>query len=281
MNKKHKRNENNNNNNNNKEINSIENNKEIIEYTFIFSCIKDDYFLMIKNLIRFNFQFENISINGLSDLIIQMKEDIGITIKIENDIEDKIFAIFTLIPFKYYNKNPVINQLLNLIIKKFENSNIFKENKNLFNNIIKFKNLSLLINDRILNFPEQLIPNCYKLLLKEYNECIQDESSKNKFNIDYIILFSKFIKNKTNNNNINKKIKLNENNNDNYILNNEILFYKYETSFFIQESEINFDYKIPYIENGYDIENENEPQYIYISFISKEKFIYIINNYLL
>ena len=279
MNKKHKRNENN---NNNDEINSIHNNKEIIEYTFIFSCIKDDYFLMIKNLIRFNFQFENISINGLSDLIIQMKEDIGITIKIENDIEDKIFAIFTLIPFKYYNKNPVINQLLNLIIKKFENSNVFKENKNLFNNIIKFKNLSLLINDRILNFPEQLIPNCYKLLLKEYNECIQDESSKNKFNIDYIILISKFIKNKINNNIINKKIKLNENNNNNNcIINSEILFYKYETSFFIQESEINFDYKIPYIENGYDIENENEPQYINISFISKEKFIYIINNYLL
>ena len=277
MNKKHKRNENN---NNNDEINSIQNNKEIIEYTFIFSCIKDDYFLMIKNLIRFNFQFENISINGLSDLIIQMKEDIGITIKIENDIEDKIFAIFTLIPFKYYNKNPVINQLLNLIIKKFEYSNVFKENKNLFNNIIKFKNLSLLINDRILNFPEQLIPNCYKLLLKEYNECIQDESSKNKFNIDYIILISKFIKNKINNNIINKKIKLNENNN-NCIINSEILFYKYETSFFIQESEINFDYKIPYIENGYDIENENEPQYINISFISKEKFIYIINNYLL
>jgi hypothetical protein len=94
-------------------------------------------------------------------------------------------------------------------------------------------------------------------------------------------LISKFIKNKINNNIFNKKIKLNENNNNNCIINSEILFYKYETSFFIQESEINFDYKIPYIENGYDIENENEPQYINISFISKEKFIYIINNYLL
>ena len=93
--------------------------EEIVNIEFVFSCVKEDYFLMIKNLIRNNFQFEDVSINGLADLIIKMREDIGTTIKVDNDEEDKILGVFTLIPFKFYKNNPVVNQILEILNNKF------------------------------------------------------------------------------------------------------------------------------------------------------------------
>ena len=111
--------------------------EEIVNIEFVFSCVKEDYFLMIKNLIRNNFQFEDVSINGLADLIIKMREDIGTTIKVDNDEEDKILGVFTLIPFKFYKNNPVVNQILEMLNNKFDEK---KENKKLISKelIIKY-----------------------------------------------------------------------------------------------------------------------------------------------
>ena len=72
-----------------------QNQNDLFNCVFIFSCILPEYFLMIKNLILPNFILENISLNGLTDLIICMREDVGTTLKVENDEENKIFGVFT------------------------------------------------------------------------------------------------------------------------------------------------------------------------------------------
>lgn len=104
---------------------------EIINVEFIFSCINEEHFIMIKNLLRPNFQFENISLNGLADLVIQMREYVGTTIKPDNEEEDKIFGVFTLIPLTFYNTNPITKQIFEMIEEKIKNDNKLKNKINL------------------------------------------------------------------------------------------------------------------------------------------------------
>ena len=133
-----------------------ESENELFNCVFIFSCILPEYFLMIKNLVSPNFILENISLNGLTDLIICMREDIGTTLKIENDDENKIFGVFTLIPLNFYNNNPTVEQIILMLKSKIQNINDNNLKITLMN-ILNNKKLGLLINERFLNLPEPLI----------------------------------------------------------------------------------------------------------------------------
>ena len=164
-----------NNNNKNKD-------KDLFNCVFIFSCILPEYFLMIKNLLLPNFISENISLNGLTDLVICMREDIGTTLKVENDEENKIFGVFTLIPFPYYKDNPVVIQMMNMLLSKIENLNN-NNNKNSIINILKNKKIGMLINERFVNLPEELIAPALNFVINEMNECIEINKDKNNKNI--------------------------------------------------------------------------------------------------
>ena len=191
---KHKKKDNNNNDNDSdnqnkitqmeedNDINEENNQNELFNCVFIFSCILPEYFLMIKNIILPNFILENVSLNGLTDLIICMREDIGTTLKVENDDENKIFGVFTLIPFPFYKENPVVSQLLNMLKSKIQNIED-KSSKIILMNIINNKRLGLLINERFLNLPEPLIAPSLNFIINEMNECIEIANDKNNKNI--------------------------------------------------------------------------------------------------
>ena len=316
---KHKSNKNNNikddnNNNNQNKINKMEEendenedntNNELFNCVFIFSCILPDYFLMIKNLIMPNFFTENISLNGLTDLVICMREDVGTTLKVENDDENKIFGVFTLIPLPFYNNNPAVIQLLTMLKSKIQNINDNNLKISLLN-ILSTKRLGLLINERFLNLPEPLIAPSLNFIINEINECIEiandknnkniSKEEKNKYNLDYIIIYSRYvlkdIANNINNedkgnykydddNYINLVIKDNQNKKAKIDLNDDKIYYKYEMEYFIQKADYTFEYKL----NGgiydsssiYFDKNNNEKQYMKIVFITKQKFYEVIN----
>ncbi len=213
MNKKRQRNFKNNEENYSDDEEDIDNNKEkdLFNCVFVFSCILPEYFLMIKNLLLPNFISEDISLNGLTDLVICMREDIGTTIKVENDDENKIFGVFTLIPFPFYKENPVVIQMVNMLQNKIVNLNM--NNKNNILNAIKNKKIGMLINERFVNLSEELIPPALNFVINEMNECIEisndknnkniTNKEKNKYNLDYIIIYSRYVI-KENKNDINK-----------------------------------------------------------------------------
>ena len=293
--------------NDNDENNNKDNEKDLFNCVFIFSCIIPDYFLMIKNLLLPNFISENISLNGLTDLVICMREDIGTTLKIENDDEDKIFGVFTLIPFPYYKENPVVIQIKNMLLNKINNLNII--------NIIKNRRIGLLINERFVNLPEELVAPALNFVINEMDECIEinvdknnkdiDEKEKNKYNLDYIIIYSRYLikenqienKNEVNKgvcNNvdneqmqidddkyINLVIKENKNKKPKIENNNEVVYYKYEIENFIKKADYSFDYKLT--GSIYDSscmyinQNNSEIQYMKIVLIKFQKFYEVIH----
>ena len=233
----------------------LEENKpsEIITFTFVFSCMSDDYFPMIKSLLRPNFSFETISLNGLTDMVLSMKEDVGVTIKNDND-DDVIFGVFTMIPLSFFNSHPITNQVKEMLLEKAKsNENI----KTKLNNLLKKKKFALLINERIINLAAELIAPALHLMCKEINECIAAEDYDGRFNIDYVVIMSRYVKEKEK---------------------NELLYYKYETPYFRAKAELQLNYKINFVEHNMELcENKNQPQYMNISIIKSMDFYKVLS----
>ena len=306
---KHKKKDNNDTDNQNKinqmeeddDINGDSNQNELFNCVFIFSCILPEYFLMIKNIILPNFILENVSLNGLTDLIICMREDIGTTLKVENDDENKIFGVFTLIPFPFYKTNPVVSKLLNMFKSKIQNIED-KNSKITLINILNNKRLGFLINERFLNLPEPLIAPSLNFIINEMSECIDianDKNNKNiskeernKYNLDYIIIYSRYVIKDKKFNEDNEKCKYDDSNNINLVIKENLnkkpkidlkdikIYYKYETECFLQKADYNFDYKLSggiydsasiYID-----QNNHEKQYMKVILITINKFQEVI-----
>ena len=309
MNKKRQRNFKNNEENYSDDEEDIDNNKEkdLFNCVFVFSCILPEYFLMIKNLLLPNFISEDISLNGLTDLVICMREDIGTTIKVENDDENKIFGVFTLIPFPFYKENPVVIQMVNMLQNKIVNLNM--NNKNNILNAIKNKKIGMLINERFVNLSEELIPPALNFVINEMYECIEisndknnkniTNKEKNKYNLDYIIIYSRYVI-KENKNDINKNYNTeqmqieddekyinlvikdnNKNKKPKLDKSNQIVYYKYEIEDFLKKADYSFDYKLTggiYDSSCiYINQNNNEKQYMKIILIKFQKFYEVIH----
>ena len=240
--------------------------KEIINIEFIFSNILEENFQEMKFLLKPNYEFEDIYIGDLVDLLIKNHEDVGTTIK----GDENIFGLFSYIPLSYYlsqnNHDKIIDKYFSFLNKKIneclKNENEKKNILNLIND--KKNNFGLVINERVMNLPEETIPPAYNLICKEINECKECEDYNNQYDFNYFIMISKFVKI--------LKGKKNEENE---------AYYKFEHPHFIKKSICSIEYKIPYQEKDMGIlENQNEPQYINILIIKSEDYFSILKNIL-
>ena len=243
--------------------------EEIENVEFNFSNILEGDYHSLKALLQPIFQFENINVGELADLLISQHEDVGTTIR----SDDQIFGLFSYVPLSSNlakkNHSAFIDEFYKFL--KLKTNKADEINKKKILDIIDNKNLNLglIISERIINLPEETIPPALGLATKEINECREVEDNYDKrFDFDYLILISKFVKILGENRKGNKKMKKDEK-----LLENNEAYYKFETTLFLDKAEATIEYKIPYKENNMDVlENSNEPQYIKILFIKANQY---------
>ena len=246
---------------------------EIENVEFNFSNILESDYHSLKSLIQPNFQFENINVGDLSDFLISQHEDVGTTIR----AGDMVFGVFSYVP-------------LSQQIKKKQHSSFFDE----FFNFLKLKankadeknkvkimeilqknyNLGLIISERVVNLPEETVPPALGLATKEINECreVEEKDYDKRFDFDYLILISKYVKITEEKRKDNKKMKKDEN-----IKENNEAYYKFEMPLLLGNAEASIEYKIPYKEKNMDVlENSKQPQYVKIIFIKANDYYDII-----
>ena len=247
---------------------------EIENVEFNFSNILENDYHSLKSLLQPNFMFENINVGALADLLIAQHEDVGTTIR----ADDQIFGLFSYVPLSSNlakkNHSSFIDEFYNFLKLKCKNAD--EANKNKILEIIgdKNANLGLIISERIVNLPEETIPPALGLATKEINECreVEEKDYDKRFDFDYLILISKFVKIIGESNKNNKKVKKDEKLNEN----NEA-YYKFETPLFFKKTVASIEYKIPYKEKNMDVlENSNQPQYVKILFIKAKDYFDII-----
>jgi protein BCP1 len=243
---------------------------------FVFSGLRDSYFHNIKNLIKPIFEFDSVNVSNLADFILAQKEDVGTVIKNEDEEETKnpnvdVFAIFSIVPLIDNNLAPQLLECFKLKLEKYASP----EDRLKGLNILKSNKLALLISERVINLPQEAVPITLDFLVKEIGECREDENYDGKFEFDYIITISKFVKRLFPIDN--KKVKKKNTEKTTQPEECEILHYKYETEHFLKHADVNITYKIPYDQMNLDyLENKNEPQYFCILFIKSKSFFSVV-----
>jgi hypothetical protein len=241
-------------------------------------------------LIKPLFDFENVNTSGVADLILSLKQDVGTTIKNEDEEETKnhnvdLFAIVSLLPITHFlnstnNDHKIVAQdIFNFILSKVESFSANPNDKLTALSILQSSRFAFLINERVINLPQEGVPIALNFLLKEMEECRDEEDYDKKFEMDYVVVMNKFVKRKVND--TVKKVKKVKQQLSNAVpqQQEEILNYKYESELFNQKAMVNISYKIPYEKMNMEyLENSNEPQYFGLSFIRYQDFIEIVTS---
>ncbi|KAK6197330.1 protein BCP1 [Scheffersomyces amazonensis] len=137
-----------------------------------------------------------IDISGLADLILT-KGSVGTTIKTDG-IESDPFALLSVINLNDNITKPSIKSVLDYVFDKTKSQlefNIFL--KKLLSNGQTTKNsnkqlkVGLIISERMINMPVEVVPPMYKMLLEEMQKA---EDAREKYEFDYFLIISKVYK---------------------------------------------------------------------------------------
>ena len=253
----------------------LENNidEEIENVEFNFSNILESDYHSIKSLLQPNFQFEKINVGDLADYLISQHEDVGTTIR----AGEMIFGVFSYVPLSHNiqkkQHSPFFDDFSTFLKLKINNAE--EKNKHKIMDIFqKNFNLGLVISERVVNLPEETVPPALGLATKEINECreVEENNYDKRFDFDYLIIISKFVKITEEHRKDNKKKKKDEN-----IKESNEAYYKFEMPLLFEKAEACIEYKIPYKENNMDaLENSKQPQYMKILFMKAKDYFDII-----
>ena len=253
----------------------LENNidDEIENVEFNFSNILESDYHSIKSLLQPNFQFEKINVGDLADYLISQHEDVGTTIR----AGDMIFGVFSYVPLSHNiqkkQHSPFFDDFSTFLKLKINNAD--EKNRHKIMDIFqKNFNLGLVISERVVNLPEETVPPALGLATKEINECreVEENNYDKRFDFDYLIIISKFVKITEEHRKDNKKKKKDEN-----IKESNEAYYKFEMPLLFEKAEACIEYKIPYKENNMDaLENSKQPQYMKILFMKAKDYFDII-----
>ena len=160
---------------------------------FLFSPIREHYFHNIKTLIKPIFELEKVNMSGVADLILSQREEVGTAIKTEDEDEIKsndvnILSVLTLISLSL--ENQTVTEIRSFLYEKI-NSYLQDDRKEYALNIMNKFKTGLLINERAVNLPMQLIPPLLNLLLEDLSDYKYDYVGDTKYDCDYVVIISK------------------------------------------------------------------------------------------
>jgi len=247
-----------------------------VNIEFLFSELRPTYFHPIKTFLKPIFEYENVSMSELADIILDQAE-VGSVIKteLEEDTGNQnvdLFALITMLNMNHYKDKNVFKQIKNFLNEKI-NKYANEQFKTIAKNIVDSENFAFFINERAVNLPMPLIPPLLNMIKSDIDDYKEDEDNKGckKFDFDYVCMASKFVEYTGDEGMQNKKRKIQSSKNMNEI------YYKFEDDYFAKEAVAQMRYKIPYDQKIKDfVENSNEPQYFNILFLKANDFFKVI-----
>lgn len=130
-------------------------------------------------------------VSGLADLILA-ENSVGTTIKTEGKESDP-FALLSVINLSKNIKQPCIKQVVDYVLSKTAKQTEFNLmlRKLLAKDNEKVPKIGLIVSERMINMPVEVVPPMYKMLLQEM-ESAQDAHEKYEF--DWFLVISKVYK---------------------------------------------------------------------------------------
>ncbi|XP_028783919.1 protein BCCIP homolog isoform X3 [Neltuma alba] len=161
----------------------------------------------------------------------EFETTVGTVVKVEDDEDEGLFAVVTALNLWRYREQKCIEELKDFLLKVCKEKGTFDQLKLLLGE--QAHDVGLLVSQRVVNLPLQLLPHLYDALFDEVSWATEDEPTeelRNSFKLTHYIIYSKIYKHK--NAEQNRKLNKDDDNAIIYIKPEDELFHKLSSWFF-------------------------------------------------
>ncbi|CEG39421.1 Isoamyl acetate-hydrolyzing esterase and related enzymes [Plasmopara halstedii] len=203
---------------------------------FIFSDPRETHFHSVKQfLLAYLPSSQPFDVSGLANAIVG-QVTAGTMVCAEG--EDDVYGFITALNIKSFAHEISIQQVLQYVTKKCPCA----ESPQLYQ-ILSKKTVGLVISERMVNLPYQLVPALHSALHEDIEWAMNNEDTeelRNSFKMDYFLILAACTEEK-NSNSVSRKDKKCKTTNEQV---NKV-YHKFEEEFFEQEAELSFSFEVP------------------------------------
>ncbi|CAA3026946.1 Hypothetical predicted protein [Olea europaea subsp. europaea] len=136
-------------------------------------------------------------LGGFVDLILGQPM-VGTVVKIEDDEDDAVYSVITALNLGRYQDNKCINELKGYLLKVCKENDVLAKLRSLMGE--HARDVGLVVSQRVVNLPPQLLPPLYDALFDEVSWATEDESTEelqSSFRFKFYLIISKIYKHKS------------------------------------------------------------------------------------
>ncbi|KAL7606348.1 hypothetical protein Lser_V15G14831 [Lactuca serriola] len=165
-----------------------------VQVDFVFFDPKPDDFHGVKVLMQTYLDNKEWDLTSFVDLILQ-QTSVGSVVKIEDDEDESVYGFVSALNLQRYKDCKCMMEVKEFLLSKCQEKEI-KENLKSFLGE-KAADVGLLISQRVVNLPPQLLPSLYDAIFNEISWATEDEPTQELrkfFCFKYYLLISKIYK---------------------------------------------------------------------------------------
>ncbi|XWS09263.1 hypothetical protein CRYUN_Cryun40dG0070800 [Craigia yunnanensis] len=168
----------------------------IVQADFAFFDPKPDDFHGVKTLLQPYLDNKQWDLSGFVDLILG-QTTVGTVVKLEDDEDNGAFSVTTALNLGRYKDCKCITELKEFLLNICQEKDKIGNLRSLL--VEKAQNVGLLVSQRVVNLPPELLPHLYDALFDEVSWATEDEPTeelRNSFHFKFYIVVSKIYKHK-------------------------------------------------------------------------------------
>lgn len=143
---------------------------------------------MVKNLATDLIDDPTFNNRELAELVVSATNPVGSIVKIEG--EDDGVGYITALPMHKYHDKQCIQQILAFVKQNAQQEGVLSDNKQgaLWQKVLSSERVGLVLNQRLLNVPEELVPHLHLYLHREIERCVQ--AGQKSYDFEYYLLIT-------------------------------------------------------------------------------------------
>ncbi|KAL9166632.1 hypothetical protein ABFS82_05G042700 [Erythranthe guttata] len=168
----------------------------VVQADFAFFDPKNSDFHGVKVLLQTYLDNKQWGLSGFVDLILG-QPTVGTVVKIEDDEDEGVYSVVSALNLGRYTDSKCIIELKDYLLKVCRDMDIIPQLKSLIGE--RAKDVGLIVSQRVVNLPPQLLPPLYDSLFDEVNWATEDEPTeelRSSFRFKFYLIISKIYKHK-------------------------------------------------------------------------------------
>ncbi|CAI5725488.1 unnamed protein product [Hyaloperonospora brassicae] len=210
-----------------------------VSVEFLFADPRESHFHSIKQLLlAYLPPSQPLDVSGLANLVVG-QVTVGTMVCVEG--EDDVYGFITALNLTRHEKEMSIQQIVQYVTKKCPSADLSK-----LQQILRTKNVGLVLNERMVNLPYQLVPAVHLALHEDVEWAVKNEDTqelRDSFLMDYFLILSTCMEEKSGSSGPKKGKKTKTTYEQ-----TAKFFHNFEDEFLQQEAELTFSFDAPLTE---------------------------------